>query len=448
MKKNNNNTNNYKSLHDAFREIDTTTSDVDSRKSGTNLFIQNASPYAPILLLIIVASLIGLFILTVYSDLKILFTDEDGQISFSFSSFELNRNSVNIQEIISENASFEKIKEQISEEQTIPFEVELTQNATLPKDEEIISQEGELGNELVSLVKTYENGNLIEEIILDRTVLVEPVTQIMEVGTSEFLATHNSHIGDTFYLTEDTELLSSPDPDSSSSLSISKYLDVTLVDLVSEEICLISFDSIEGYVPTASLTSESKTPSIVETSRIQRIQLTFNNNMPLNQTSGLTKDDFKKVLSGLSDDTFGLVEDNAELFYELEQTYSINGIALASIFIVDTSYGQNLNSLLDNGYSFDGWIEPTHPNTVEDEEEVSYTHNITASNLSNYLDVLCKILVLEYVYPLGVNVFGSEYSTGIFYVGSSIHSLGSNYNSISSWSTQVYEVMSTLYGNL
>lgn len=448
MKKNNS-TNNYKSLHDAFREIDTTTNEIDSRKSSNSYYGDSGSPYAPFLILAVIACLVGIFGLTIYSDINRLFANEDGEIIFSFSTFELNRNSFNIQEIISTNASFEKIKEQISEEQDIPFEVESTPNPSLPKDEEVISQEGVLGRELVSLVKTYENGNLIEEIILNKTTIEESIPEILEVGTSEFLATHNAHIGDIFYLTADSDLLSSSEEDATSSLSIAKYLDVTLLELIDDEICKVSFNNIEGYIPATSLTSASKTPDIVEKSRIQRLTLALNANMPVNQVSGFTKDDFIKVLSDLSGDTQEIVANNIDLFYELEQAYQINGIILAGIFIEDTSYGRNLSGLLDNNYTFDGWIDANSTaDTDTDDEESVPTHNITTSNLSTYLDTLCKILVLEYVYPLGVNVFGSEYSTGLFYVGSSIHSLGVNYNDTNNWSTNVYSIVSTLYENL
>lgn len=295
---------------------------------------------------------------------------------------------------------------------------------------------------MVSLVKTYENGELIEEIILSKTTLLEPVSKILEVGTSEFLAEHNIHIGDSLYLGEATDLLSEPDLEASSTVNIAQYLDVTLLELINEDMCKISFNNIEGYVATSALTSVSKTPDIVEKSRIQKILLSLNTNMSINQVSGLTEDDFKNVLSNLSEDTLGIVEGNYKLFYNLEQTYNINGLVLASIFIYDTSWGTDLNGLLDNNYSFNGWID------VEDSDDEYVLHNITTSNLEEYLDTLCKILVLEYVYPLGVNVFNSEYSTGIFYVGPSIHDLGVNYNNTNTWSTGVYTILSQLYGNL
>lgn len=42
------------------------------------------------------------------------------------------------------------------------------------KSEEIVTQEGALGKDRVEAVKTYENGEFIEEILLNRTRITEP----------------------------------------------------------------------------------------------------------------------------------------------------------------------------------------------------------------------------------------------------------------------------------
>ena len=49
--------------------------------------------------------------------------------------FEINRKALNMQKIISENSSFEKVKEQVSEEREIEYEIQTQQNPTLPRVE-------------------------------------------------------------------------------------------------------------------------------------------------------------------------------------------------------------------------------------------------------------------------------------------------------------------------
>ena len=122
------------------------------------------------------------------------------------SDFEINRRALNMQKIISENSSFEKVKEQVSEDRNIDFEIKSQANATLPRGEQIVLQKGALGKESVSLVKTYENGEFIEEIILEKHTTQEPVPEILDIGTSDFLAKLKIHLGDIVYLTTDTSL--------------------------------------------------------------------------------------------------------------------------------------------------------------------------------------------------------------------------------------------------
>ena len=176
-----------------------------------------------------------------------------------------------MQSIISENAGMNRVKEQITEEREIEFHTEYNNNATLPKSEEVVKQEGVLGKENVTAVKTYENGNFVEEIILSKEKLVEPIPKIVDVVTSEFLAKHKVHIGDIMYFINTSNLKEKPEDTAKDVAEIKKSLDVKLLELPSEEWCKVSFDGIEGYVKTSNLTSSSTTPNIVEKNRIQRI---------------------------------------------------------------------------------------------------------------------------------------------------------------------------------
>ena len=192
--------------------------------------------------------------------------------------YELNRHRLNMQSIISENAGMDRVKEQATEEREVEFETTYTDNATLPKGEEIVTQEGENGKDKVTVVKTYENGDFVEETILARETLVEPTPKLISRGTSEFLAKHQVHIGDTMYFVKDGVLKSDPSNEETSTdvADVKASIDVKLLELPSEEWAKVSFDGIEGYVETSNLTSPTTTPNIVEKNRVQRILLKVN----------------------------------------------------------------------------------------------------------------------------------------------------------------------------
>ena len=80
----------------------------------------------------------------------------------SITEYELNRHRLNMQNIISENSDMDRVKEQVVEERDVAFETKYTNNSTRPKGEEIVVQEGALGKDSVTAVKTYENGNFVE----------------------------------------------------------------------------------------------------------------------------------------------------------------------------------------------------------------------------------------------------------------------------------------------
>lgn len=216
----------------------------------------------------------------------------------SISEYELNRHRLNVQNIISENADMDRVKEQVVEDRDVEFETNYNNNPSLPKGEENIIQEGVLGKDIVTAVKTYENGNFVEEIILSKEKLSDPTPKIIDLGTSEFLAKHKVHLGDVMYLVDTANLKETADENSKDLAEIKKSLDIKLLELPNEDWCKISFDGTEGYLKTSNLTSSYTTPNIVEKNRIQRILLKVNIDMELNRVSGLTLNDYKKIFTG------------------------------------------------------------------------------------------------------------------------------------------------------
>lgn len=353
------------------------------------------------------------------------------------SEYELNRHRLNVQNIISENSGMDRVKEQVEEERDVEFETTYNNNPSLPKGEEIVIQEGALGKDKVNVVKTYENGTFVEEIILKKENIQAPVQKIIDLGTSEFLAKHKVHLGDTMYLLNDVTLKSSTESNATDVAEIKKNLDVKLLELPSEEWCKVSFDGIEGYMQTKNLTSAYTTPSIVEKNRIQRILIKVNIDMELNKTSGLTLNDYKKIFTGISNDTNKIFEQNYDVFYNIEKKYNINGIFLASMAIHESAWGTSqIAKDKNNLFGYGSYDETPYESSFEFE---SYEESI---------ETVAKSLVKYYLNPSGTKIYDGETASAWYYNGPTLQGVNTRYASDKDWYKKVYSYMEMLYNRL
>lgn len=359
------------------------------------------------------------------------------EVSTETLEYELNRHSLNMQSIISENAGIDRVKEQAIEEREVEFETTYTDSPTLPKGEEVITQEGILGKDKVTVVKTYENGNFIEEIILSKDKLEDPTPKLINLGTSEFLAKHKVHIGDTMYFVDTAKMKQDTQDTSPDVAEVKKSLDVKLLDLPSEELAKVSFDGIEGYIKTSNLTSAFSTPSIVEKNRIQRLLLKVNINMELNKPSGLTLNDYKKIFTGLPNDTNKIFENNYQAFYNAEKKYNINGIFLASIAIHESGWGTSQIAREKNNLFGYGSYDST-----------PYESSFEFTDYSEGIETVAKSLSKYYLNPSGTIIYGGETAAGWYYNGPTLSGVNTRYASDQSWHTKVYSYIELLYNRL
>lgn len=359
------------------------------------------------------------------------------ETSSEVKAYELNRHRLNMQTIISENAGMDRVKEQATEERDVEFETTYNDNSTLPKGEEIVTQEGILGKDRVTVVKTYENGEFVEETILARENLVEPTSKIISRGTSEFLAKHQVHIGDTMYFVKNDKLKSETNDSSTDVAEVKESIDVKLLELPSEEWAKVSFDGIEGYVKTSNLTSPTTTPNIVEKNRIQRILLKVNIGMELNKSSGLTLTDYKKIFTGISNDKNKIFENNYQAFYNVEKKYNINGIFLASIAIHESAWGtSNIANDKNNLFGYGSY------------DETPYESSMTFDSYEEGIETVAKSLVKYYLNPAGTKIYDGETAEGWYYNGPTVEGVNTRYASDENWHEKVYKYMEMLYNRL
>ena len=359
------------------------------------------------------------------------------EISTESAEYELNRHSLNVQNIISSNAGMDCVKEQAVEERDVEFETTYNDSPSLPKGEEIIKQEGILGKDKVTVIKTYENGNFVEEIILNRETISEPTPKLIDLGTSEFLAKHKVHIGDTMYFIDTANLKKTVEESSEDAAEVKKSLDVKLIELPSEDIAKVSFDGVEGYIKTSNLTSSYSTPGIVEKNRIQRILLKVNINMELNKPSGLTLNDYKKVFTGLPNDANKIFENNYQTFYNVEKKYNLNGLFLASIAIHESGWGTSqISKDKKNLFGYGSY------------DSTPYESSLGFSDYSEGIETVAKSLVKYYINPSGTKIYDGETAAGWYYNGPTLSGVNTRYASDQSWHTKVFNYMELLYNRL
>lgn len=349
--------------------------------------------------------------------------------------FEENKQKLNLMSTISSNISAFTKKEIINKELDIEFETKYVESNLLPKDEQKVVQEGQLGKIEQTIIQTYENNTLSSEEIINEITKLEPIEKIIEVGTSEFLQKNKVHIGDVMYTTDEIKIYSSEDLTE----ELGYIYPFINVSIISEEdgVAKIAVDGIEGFVKSDFITSETVTPGIAEKCRIQRIAVNVNPEMKLNIASGLTKEDFKKVLSGNPNDTNKIFENHAEVFYEIEQKYNVNGIFIAAIGIHESNWGtSNISTQKKNLFGYGSYDSSAYESSYIFE---SYEYGI---------DMVARVMAKYYLNPEGVEVYDNEVSTGMYYNGPTVAGVNTRYASDANWATRVYEIMVSLYEKL
>lgn len=117
-----------------------------------------------------------LFSTSIQSNYIFATTEEEKK---SINTFEENDDKIDIMNVISSNISELTKKEIITKELQIEYETKYIDNNKLPKGEEKIVQPGKFGYKDQTIIKTYENGELIDENIINEKVNSNPVDLVI-----------------------------------------------------------------------------------------------------------------------------------------------------------------------------------------------------------------------------------------------------------------------------
>ena len=374
-----------------------------------------------------------LFVTSIHSN-YIFATSEEEKVAIN--AFEENENKLNVMSIISENISEFTKKEILTKEVQIEYETEYVNNSSLPKGEEKVIQVGKFGSIDQTLIKTYENGELVSENVISEIIKSEPIKQIIEVGTSDFLFNKKVHIGDTVYITDEVVLYEKASEESTKICKIFQYIDVKLL---SEKAgwCFINVDGKDGYIKGDYITSVGLNPDVPELSRKKRIAISLNFNMEVNKPSNLTRNDFVKVFSNNNEDTEKIFEQNAGLFYDIEQKYNINGIFLASIGIHESNWGRsNIAKQKKNLFGYGSY------------DNSAFDSSYTFESYQYGIELVAKVLSKYYLNEAGTRIYDGEIAEGTYYNGPTISGVNVRYASDENWANRVYSIMEYLYGKI
>lgn len=347
---------------------------------------------------------------------------------------EANEQKVDVVKIMLENTTSNK--KMINEQREVQYTTERIETDTLPLGEEVIIQEGIVGKKKVTALQEYEDEELISEEILDEIIEVDPIIEKINVGTSEFLSTYNVHIGDKMFFLEASDIKKEDNMESETICTVNRYIDVTLQE-VKGSWAKVKYNTNEGYILQSMLTSETVTPKIIEKNRIAALQDGVNIDMDLNKVSGLTLSDYKTILAENAGDKNNIFESNAEVFYNMEQKYKINGVFLASIGIHESAWGTSLLAQDKmNLFGFKAY------------DRDPYNSAATFESYAECIETVAKSLAKNYLYTEGTTITEDVVATGSYCNGSTISAVNMRYASDQNWKNKIFSHMQYLYNRL
>lgn len=346
---------------------------------------------------------------------------------------------INLEELISTNTQQNSTEEFITEETDLEYITKYQSNPELPTGVIQVIQEGREGKQEVTTKKVYENGQVVSEEQISSKVTKASVNKIVEVGSGSGKS-YKVKEGDIVYTTSDrAEIRVEPNEESQKVATLGKGEKLTVLS-ISGNWYQIS-GSARGYIKSENTTyinpdesyENEEEPS---TSGSGGSIASPSFDMSLNKPSGLSLEQFKKVLTD-SKDTNKVMQNNAEYFYYIEQQYNINGIFVAAVAIHESAWGtsriaQNKHNLFGYG-AYD-----SNP----------YNGAYEFSNYSESIDLIARVFVKYYLNPKGTAIYGGEEASGKYYNGPTLSGVNTRYATDKNWANAVYNQMKYLYNKL
>lgn len=349
-----------------------------------------------------------------------------------------NASKINIDEIIQNNISYER-EEYYTEEIELEYITKYQNNPQLPKGIVQVVQEGRSGKQSITRKKVYENGELKSEEQISSKVTKASVNKIVEIGTGNYKSSYKIKVGDIVYVTSDRlGVMVEPNENAEKIATLERDEQLKIVSIQNGWYQIISTNA-SGYVKAENTTYINKNETQNEnnqTSGSGNKIASPSFEMALNKPSGLTLEQFKKILKD-SKDTNKVFENNAEYFYYIEKQYNINGVFVAAVGIHESAWGTS--KIANQKYNLFGYgAYDSNP----------YNGAYQFSDYSESIDLIARVFVKYYLNPKGTSIYGGEKATATYYNGPTLTGVNKKYATDKNWSNAVYSHIKYLYNKL
>lgn len=367
-------------------------------------------------------------------------TSSDAKLQFS------SVENIDIDSIIQENTGNSTTEEFRQEIKVLEYLTQYVTNEQLAKGESYVIQEGMKGTQKITYKKIYENGQVVGEEQVSAVVEKPAFNKIVEIGSGAITASYTAKVGDVVYVTSDELTVRiEPNEDSEKVTKLKKDEALEIVK-IQNQWYYISCNQAKGwvkkeatkYIPKQKIKQEENASVTNQTTSKSKNELLakLDFNMNLNKPSGLTLEQFQKVLTD-NRDVNNIFRDNAKYFYYIESQYQINGIFVASIGIHESAWGTS-KIALNKKNLFGYGAYDSNP----------YNGAYQFSDYSECIDLIARVLVKYYLNPKGASIYSGEIAQGTYYSGPTLSGVNKRYASDKNWANAVYNYMTYLYNKL
>ena len=354
-----------------------------------------------------------------------------------------NANQIDVEKIINENTNNGQTEQITKKEEVLEYLTQYRTNKEIPKGISVVVQEGRQGKQEITIKTTYDKeGNQIKEEQTNAIIIKASANKIIEVGGASYTSNYKVKVGDKIYVTSDELAVRAEAEEESRKITTLKKNDELKVLEITQNWYKISYQNITGWVKSECTifinpnSSEEQKQTTAESKTKEQLLSTLSINMQLNKPSGLTLEQFKKVLSD-SKDKNKIFENNAEYFYYIEKQYNINGIFVAAVGIHESGWGTSKIAMQKNNLFGYGAYD-SNP----------YNGAYNFSNYSESIDLLARVFVKYYLNPAGTSIYGGEKAVGSYYNGATVKGINTKYASDKNWANAVFSHMQYLYNKL
>ena len=350
-----------------------------------------------------------------------------------------NANKIDIDEVIKTNTGNGQTVQITQKEEVLEYLTEYRTNKTLPKGVSYVVQEGRQGTQNITIKSTYKDGKLLSEEQVGASVIKASYNKIIEIGGASYSSSYKVKAGDTVYVTSDELGLMETNSEESRRITTLKRNDNLKILKITQNWYEVSYQNMTGWVKnecTTYINSKEENETKESTKTKQELNSNLSFNMALNKPSGLSLEQFKKILND-SKDKNKIFTNNSEYFYYIEKQYNINGVFVAAVGIHESAWGTSKIALQKNNLFGYGAYD-SNP----------YNGAYNFSNYSESIDLISRVFVKYYINPKGTSIYGGEKAVGTYYNGSNLSGINKKYASDSNWANAVYSHMQYLYNKL